>query len=99
MILMIRIIPIVLLVVIPISVNAQRLEEITVTGVVPAGSNIDAAKLAYPIQTANADDLDSASVLSVADFLRQNFSSVSVNDAQNNPLQPDIQYRGFRIQS
>ena len=93
--LIIRIIPIVPLVVIPISVNAQRLEEITVTGVVPAGSNIDAAKLAYPIQTANADDLDSASVLSVADFLRQNFSSVSVNDAQNNPMQPDIQYRGF----
>ncbi|MBE65048.1 MAG: TonB-dependent receptor [Gammaproteobacteria bacterium] len=75
--------------------HAQRLEEITVTGVVPAGSSIDTTKLAYPIQTANAADLDNASILSVADFLRQNFSSVSVNDAQNNPMQPDIQYRGF----
>ena len=92
---LIRIIPIVTLVIIPISAKAQRLEEITVIGVVPAGSNIDAAKLAYPIQMANAEDLDSASILSVADFLRQNFSSVSVNDAQNNPMQPDIQYRGF----
>jgi len=75
--------------------DAQRLEEITVIGVVPAGSSIDATKLAYPIQTANAEDLDSASILNIADFLRQNFSSVSVNDAQNNPMQPDIQYRGF----
>ena len=91
----IRIIPIVTLVIIPISAKAQRLEEITVIGVVPAGSNIDTAKLAYPIQMANAEDLDSASILSVVDFLRQNFSSVSVNDAQNNPMQPDIQYRGF----
>ena len=75
--------------------DAQRLEEIMVIGVVPAGSSIDATKLAYPIQTANAEDLDSASILNIADFLRQNFSSVSVNDAQNNPMQPDIQYRGF----
>ena len=75
--------------------KAQRLEEITVVGVVPAGSSINAAKLAYPIQTANSDDLDNASILNVADFLRQNFSSVSANDAQNNPMQPDIQYRGF----
>ena len=75
--------------------EAQRLEEITVIGVVPAGSSIDAKKLAFPIQTANAQDIDNASILSVADFLRQNFSSVSVNDAQNNPMQPDNQYRGF----
>ena len=75
--------------------EAQRLEEITVIGVVPAGSSVDATKLAYPIQTANAEDIDNASILSVADFLRQNFSSISVNDAQNNPMQPDIQYRGF----
>ena len=78
-----------------ISSRAQQLEEIIVTGVVPAGSSIDATKLAYPIQTANAEDLDNASILSVADFLRQNFSSVTVNDAQNNPMQPDLQYRGF----
>ena len=83
------------LVSISLASEAQRLEEITVIGVVPAGSSIDAAKLAYPIQTATADDLDNASILNVADFLRQNFSSVSANDAQNNPMQPDIQYRGF----
>ncbi|MDG2139890.1 MAG: TonB-dependent receptor [Gammaproteobacteria bacterium] len=80
---------------IAMSSKAQQLEEITVTGVVPAGSNVDITKLAYPIQMANAEDLDKALVLSVADFLRQNFTSVSVNDAQNNPMQPDLQYRGF----
>ena len=38
------------LVSISLASEAQRLEEITVIGVVPAGSSIDAAKLAYPIQ-------------------------------------------------
>ena len=51
------------LVSISLASEAQRLEEITVIGVVPAGSSIDAAKLAYPIQTASADDLDNASIL------------------------------------
>ena len=34
-------------------------------------------------------------MVNIADFLRQNFSSISLNDAQNNPMQPDLQYRGF----
>ena len=75
--------------------TAQQPEEIIVIGIVPAGSSVEAAKIAYPIQSANANDLEDAAVISIADFLRQNFSSISLNDAQNNPLQPDLQYRGF----
>ena len=74
---------------------AQQVEEIIVIGVVPAGSSIETNKLAYPVQTATAEDLENVAALSIADFLRQSFTSISLNDAQNNPLQPDLQYRGF----
>ena len=74
---------------------AQRPEEIVVIGVVPAGSSVDSGEIAYPIQSANSNDIENATVVNIADFLRQNFSSISLNDAQNNPLQPDLQYRGF----
>ncbi|HLF11062.1 MAG TPA: TonB-dependent receptor, partial [Gammaproteobacteria bacterium] len=33
--------------------------------------------------------------LDLADFMKRNMASVFVNEAQGNPLQPDIQYRGF----
>lgn len=77
------------------SVAAQQAEEIVVVGVVPAGSSIQTDKLAYPVQTATAEDLENIAALSIADFLRQSFASISLNDAQNNPMQPDLQYRGF----
>jgi len=59
--------------------TAQQPEEIIVIGIVPAGSSVEAAKFAYPIQSANANDLEDAAVISIADFLRQNFSSISLN--------------------
>lgn len=76
-------------------VAAQEPEEIVIVGVVPNGAGIDRSKIPFPVQTANASALENTNALSLADFMRQNFSSVSLNDAQNNPLQTDLQYRGF----
>ena len=36
-----------------------------------------------------------ASGLDLGDFMRRELGSVFVNEAQGNPLQPDVQYRGF----
>lgn len=36
-----------------------------------------------------------ASGLELGDFMRRELGSVFVNEAQGNPLQPDVQYRGF----
>ena len=73
----------------------QGVEEIIVIGVVPGGAGIDRNKLPYPVQTAGAAAIQQGDNASLADFLRRGFGSVSLNDAQNNPLQPDLQYRGF----
>ena len=75
--------------------NAQEAEEIIIVGVTPNGTGLERDKIPFPIQTATSDDIQNSNSLSIADFLRQNFSSVSVNNAQSNPLQPDVQYRGF----
>ena len=74
---------------------AQEPVEVVVIGVVPAGAGIDKDKIPFPIQNANANDIEDANAVSIADFLKQSFTSISLNDAQNNPLQPDLQYRGF----
>ena len=75
--------------------SAQVPTEILITDVVPAGSSIDRSKLPYPIQVGSAQELDDVGGASLADFMGQSFTSVSLNDAQNNPLQRDLQYRGF----
>lgn len=70
-------------------------EQVLVIGVIPTGAGIDKAKIPYPIQNRNASDIENSNPLNISDFLRQSFTSVSLNDAQNNPMQPDLQYRGF----
>lgn len=74
---------------------AQDPEEVVVIGVVPAGATLERSKIPYPVQSGTASDLRNMDALSLADYMKQGFSSVSLNDAQNNPLQPDLQYRGF----
>lgn len=74
---------------------AQNPEEIVVIGVVPAGATLERGKIPYPVQTGTASDLRNMDALGIADYMKQGFSSVSLNEAQNNPLQPDLQYRGF----
>ena len=44
---------------------------------------------------ATAEDIAAERAPSLADFLARNAASVFVNEAQGNPLQPDVRYRGF----
>jgi outer membrane receptor protein involved in Fe transport len=78
------------------ALNAQAVDElIEVVGQTPLGAGIDADRIAANVQTATSDDLDATRALDLADFMKRNLASVFVNEAQSNPLQPDVQYRGF----
>jgi len=46
-------------------------------------------------QRATADDIAAAHSLDLSDYLNRRMGSVYVNATQDNPLQPDINYRGF----
>ena len=51
--------------------------------------------LASNIQVANGDDIENTGSLNLADFLKNNFTSVHINDNQGNPFQVDLNYRGY----
>jgi iron complex outermembrane recepter protein len=69
------------------------LEEVVV--VAPYGTAIDPSLVPANVQRAVAEELQRSQSLDLTDFLNRQFSSVSMNHAQNNPLQPDFNFRGF----
>jgi len=73
----------------------EAIEVIEVVGQTPLGAGVDINKIASNVQTVTAEDLREQRALDMADYMRRNLASVFVNEAQANPLQPDVQYRGF----
>jgi outer membrane receptor protein involved in Fe transport len=47
------------------------------------------------VQRADAERIEALQPLDLSDLLNRGFGSVSINHAQNNPLQPDLNFRGF----
>lgn len=61
----------------------------------PYGTAIDPALVPANVQRALTEQLQRSQSFDLTDFLNRQFSSVSINHAQNNPLQPDFNFRGF----
>lgn len=71
-------------------------EEVLVVATTPAGgTGVALDKLPFNVQSADSDALARSQSLDLTDFLSTNLASVNINSAQNNPLQPDVQYRGY----
>lgn len=69
---------------------------IDVVGVTPLQSNgVAASKIPANIQTVSSEQLEKAQSITLADYINRYLGSVHINEAQNNPLQPDVSYRGF----
>ena len=79
------------------TIGQEVVEELVVIGVTPSrdGAGLPEEKIPYRVQSSSAEDIERSQSLDISDYLRHNLASVTHNDAQNNPLQPDIQYRGF----
>ncbi|MEO7432979.1 MAG: TonB-dependent receptor [Dokdonella sp.] len=76
--------------------DVTTLDLVNVVGVSPvAGTEIAAGKLPYNVQSVNDDALSRSQTLDLTDFMNRHLAGVSTNGAQNNPLQPDVQFRGF----
>lgn len=73
--------------------RARPLEEVVVTA--PYGIGIDPSLVPANVQRATAEQLQRSQSLDLTGFLNREFASVSLSDAQNNPLQPDFNFRGF----
>lgn len=69
---------------------------VEVVGVTPLpGIGLPADRLPANVQSATDTRLRQRAPTSIADFLNQDFNSVHINEAQSNPFQPDVSFRGF----
>ncbi|HTT08536.1 MAG TPA: TonB-dependent receptor [Gammaproteobacteria bacterium] len=76
--------------------DTQTLPEVEVVGVTPVhGVGLPKDKVPTNVQSATSADLERSQNLDLTGFARNNLGSVNINDAQDNPLQPNVLYRGF----
>ena len=69
---------------------------LVVIGTMPLpGHELDPSRIAAPVQTATEEQIDRSHAVDLASYMDRMLGSVYVNDIQNNPLQPDINYRGY----
>jgi hypothetical protein len=72
--------------------DEEILDEVVV--IAPYGGALARDRVPARVQTATADDVDALQPLDLTELLNRGFGSVSISHAQNNPLQPDLNFRG-----
>ncbi len=76
--------------------QAFELPAMEVIDVTPiAGGALPIDKIPANTQTVTSEDLKRAQSLSLGEYMNRNLMSVNINEAQNNPLQPNVRFRGF----
>ena len=80
----------------PNPATAHELKQIVVIGNTPlSGLGLPLSQVPANVQTAGVKDLQRQQSSDLADFLNNNFSGIHINDTQDNPFQPDVNYHGF----
>jgi outer membrane receptor protein involved in Fe transport len=73
--------------------QASRIDVVAPTPL--PGTDLALDQVPSPVQTASARDIEQSGSLDLADLLNRRFSGVHINENQENPFQPDINYRGY----
>lgn len=74
--------------------SAAESPAIIVTAPLP-GQQISRDRFPADVQTVAGEDLRSRRSRTAAELAQSAFSGISVNEAQSNPFQPDVSFRGF----
>lgn len=75
---------------------AQELPPVTVIGTTPLpGLNTPLDQIPANVQVIGAEEVRRNKPLTLADQLNRTVGSVFINEAQGNPFQPDVTFRGF----
>ncbi|HEY3826171.1 MAG TPA: TonB-dependent receptor [Bryobacteraceae bacterium] len=59
------------------------------------GTDLPIDQIPGPVQTATGQDLDRSGALDLTDYMARRMDSVHINQNQENPFQPDLNYRGY----
>ena len=76
-----------------LATQASRIDVVANTPL--PGTDLPIDQIAAPVQTASARDLEQTGALDLSDLLNQRLSGVHINQNQENPYQPDVNYRGY----
>ena len=75
---------------------SSELDTIKVIGITPQqGAELPESAIPYNVQTTTAGQLDRSQTFNITDYMNRNLTGVTINSAQSNPLQPNLQFRGF----
>lgn len=73
--------------------TTDKIEVISTTPLQGIGLTLD--KIPASVQVVDGEELENQKSLTIADFMSQNMVGVNVNETQNNPFQPNVNFRGF----
>jgi len=74
---------------------AADLSSLQVTAPTPLYDAAALRVIAAPVQTLSSEQIERSRAIDLSAALNRTLGSVYINDIQNNPLQPDLNYRGF----
>lgn len=78
--------------------SAQEIEEVEVIGTTPTpGAEVEIFRIPHRVVSIDSEELDASITSQISDHLSRRVGGVFINEAQNNALQPDVQYRGFTL--
>ncbi|CAN6132314.1 CirA Outer membrane receptor proteins, mostly Fe transport [Methylophilaceae bacterium] len=76
--------------------KAVALNKIEVVSTTPlAGVGLPLEQIPSNVQVVKGEAMQEQGSLTIADYMNNNLTGVSINETQNNPYQPDILFRGF----
>jgi len=73
--------------------TTEKIEVISTTPL--QGIGLPLEQIPANVQSVKGEQLKEQKSLSIADYINQNLTGVSVNDTQNNPYQPDVSFHGY----
>jgi len=73
--------------------TTNKIEVISTSPLPGLGIEID--KVPSNVQSIKGSDLSRTQSLDLTDYMNRNLTGVYVNEVQNNPVMPDVNYRGF----
>ncbi len=75
---------------------APQTSKIDVVAATPLpGTDLPIDLIPAPVQTASARDIEQTGSLDLSDLLNKRLNGVHINENQENPFQPDVNYRGY----
>lgn len=75
------------------AITTEKVEVISTTPL--QGIGLPLEQIPANVQSVKGEQLKEQKSLSIADYINQNLTGVSVNDTQNNPYQPDVSFHGY----